>query len=167
MESSTPGRGSVSIAGLLSDRLIRTGLRSTDKGALMRYLVEELCAVKSIPHSGLLLDNILKREQGINTTLDTGLSLPHARVDGLPDTAAILGLPAEPVLDPKFDQSPIRAMLLFFSPNRPEAYAQQLQLLRSIALLFDGNFLDRLLTSATPAEALILIRREEDVRRKI
>jgi len=161
MENSGKGRIGVSVAGLLSERLIRTGLAASGKADLMDALVRELCEVKRLSEPDKLLEQVLKREQGISTTLDTGLSLPHARIDGLPDVAAILGFPTKPISDPKIEDCPIRAMFLFFSPNRPEAYAQQLQLLRSIALLFDEAFLNQLVAAATPFEALELIRRQE------
>lgn len=151
----------ISIAALLSEDLIRTQMAASDKVVMMEDLVQELCAVKAMKDPKGLLEQMLQREKGINTTLDSGLSLPHARIDGLTDIAAILGLLSKPLPDPKWEQSPIRAMFLFFSPNRPEAYSQQLQLLRSIALLFNEAFLDRLLASETPAQALALIRDQE------
>ncbi len=156
-----------SIANLLSKDLIRVRLPQRDKQGLMKYLVQDLCTAKSLADSQQLLDVILKREVGgITTTLDSGLSLPHARIDGLAETTAILGLPSEPIPDPTQSEFPIRAMFLFFSPNRQEVYSQQLLLLRSIAMLFQNNFLDELLRATSPEQVLkLILDRETSIRK--
>src|SRR5437879_7659724 len=68
----------VSIAGLLSKDLIRINLPQREKRGMMEYLTRELCTVKSLADPTSLLGEITKREEGVPTTLDTGLSIPHA-----------------------------------------------------------------------------------------
>lgn len=156
-----PAEGA-SVARLLSKDLIRIHLVYSDKNGLMEYLMRELCAVKALENPRLLREAMLKREsEGIATTLDTGLSLPHARIAGLKEVFAILGLLATPLADPRQADAPIRGMLLFFSPDLPEATSRHLYLLRSIALLFQDVFLDELVKAGSPEQALLLIQQRE------
>jgi PTS system nitrogen regulatory IIA component len=161
------GASDESIASLLNLNLIRIHLPQRDKNALMTQLVNDLCSVKSFANRQNLLHVMVQREkEGVATTLDTGLSLPHARIDGLAEPAAILGVPARPIADPLQPNLPIRAMFLFFTPNQTEAYGRQLRLLRSIAKLFRREFLDRLVGADSSEEILNMIVQQETSLRK-
>lgn len=131
-----------------------------DKAALIDALVARVCAAHGLPDAAALAARVREREQGISTTLDTGLSLPHARVDGLADLAAGLAVAPQGIADAKQGLS-IRAMFLFFSPNKPQAFPLHLQVLRSAALLFSADLITALGRAATPQEALELVRARE------
>lgn len=62
---------------------------------------------------------VLKREEGISTTLDTGLSIPHARLEELGDFTAALAVLPEPLRDQTNSDLSIRVMFLFLSPAKP------------------------------------------------
>ena len=132
-----------------------------DKSQVLEALVRAVCRRAEIPDWGALLARTMEREQGISTTLDTGLSLPHARIDGLDDILAGMAILKTPIPDPKQPDLPIRVVFLFFSPNKTEAFPLHLQLLRGVSSLFQPSLIDRLTAVAGPAEALALVREVE------
>ena len=155
-----PVAKAVSISDLLTEDLILYLPGAKDKNQVIDKLVNKLAKARDLGDPAPLLREVLKREQGISTTLDTGLSLPHARVD-VPDIATILGLIPLGLPDSKQPEMTIRAMFLFVSPSRQEAFTRHLHLLRSVASLFQPAFIEQLLAAGTPAKALELIRKQE------
>jgi len=153
-----PGGG---ISGLLSEDLIVISPPKLGKEKLIELLVRKLCERRSLGKPGPFLDKVLEREQGVSTTLDTGLAVPHARVDGLPSVAAILGLIPQGLPDPKQPDLMIRVMFLFLSPNRQEVFTEHLHLLRGVSTLFQTPFIESILKAPTPAAALEFIRSKE------
>lgn len=149
------------IGRLLREDLIIGVPQGLDKDALIALLVKDLCAKASLGAPEGFLAKVLEREQGISTTLDTGLAVPHARMDGIADIAAILGLLPEGLPDPKDPDLSIRAVFLFFSPNRQEAFTQHLHLLRGVSTLFQPAFIKSILSDPAPAAVLKLIRDKE------
>jgi mannitol/fructose-specific phosphotransferase system IIA component (Ntr-type) len=151
----------VPISSLLTPALIVTEPEGTTKDAFIETLVGRLCEVRSLGEPEAFLKRVLEREQGISTTLDTGLAVPHARMDGLDDIAAALGLAPKGIEDPKQPDFTIRAMFVFFSPNKQEHFTQHLQLLRSVSSLFQADLLDSALKQSEGAEVLKLIAKRE------
>src|SRR5208283_5216764 len=92
----------------------------------------------------LFLAKADERDRGISTTLDTGLSLPHARIDGIDGIMAGLAILKTPVADPNQADLSIRIIFIFFSPNKQEAFPLHLQLLRAVSSLFQPALIDRL-----------------------
>lgn len=151
----------VSIGALLTEELVLVPARFADKNALIEALVCKLATVRSLPDPDELLKKVLEREQGISTTLDTGLSLPHARVPGLAQIAAILAALPQGIPDPKQPDLVIRAVFLFFSPDAPAFLTKHLHLLRGVSALLQPELIASLAAAASPAQALEILRREE------
>jgi nitrogen PTS system EIIA component len=156
----SPVKG-VAISRLLSEELIVSAAPGMDKDRFMDALARKLCAQKNLGDHAPFLSRVLEREQGISTTLDTGLAVPHARMDGLEGIAAVLGLVPQGMPDPKQADLTIRAMFMFFSPNRQDAFTQHLHLLRGVSALFQAGFIDEMLRDPAPASVLALIRSKE------
>lgn len=155
------GAKNVSISRLLDEGLIVPVAPGLSKEQLIEFLVTRLCERRALGDPRPFLDKVLEREQGISTTLDTGLAVPHARMDNLKSIGAVLGLVPDGMPDPKQPDLVIRAMFLFFSPNRQEAFTQHLHLLRGVSALFQPGFIDELLKASSPGEALKLIASRE------
>ena len=151
----------VKVSSLLTQDTILLAPPGMDKNRLLESLVAKLCAVKGYPSSKPFLEKVMEREQGISTTLDTGLSLPHARMDDLPSLSAALAVVAHGIADPKQQELTIRVMFLFFSPNKPEAFPLHLQLLRCVSSLFQPAFIDQLCRATSPAAVMELVRKVE------
>ena len=146
------------ISRLLSDRLILIRPECRTKDELLQALATALASAGSTPDPASILKAVLHREdEGMDTTLDSGLSLPHARIAGLEQPAAALGSVPDGVPDPR-GLAKIRAMLLLLSPDRPEFYKSHLLVLRNVARLFQGSFIDQLVQSSSASQAMDLIR---------
>ena len=155
------GAKGVSVGKLLAEDVVLIDPAASTKDELMDILIQRLCRVKALGDHAAFFQKVVEREQGISTTLDTGLSLPHARIEGIGEIAAILGVVRKGLPDPKQPELSIRAMFLFFSPNKPEMFTRHLHLLRSVSTLFQPAFIDELTAVASASEALDLIRRKE------
>ena len=150
----------VRISSLLSEETIITIEPGKTKDQIRESLVELLGKKRGID-TKTFLAKAMEREKGISTTLDTGLSLPHARMDGLENIIAALAIIPQGIADPQQTDLTIRLMLLFFSPNKQESFALHLQLLRGVSSLFQPALIDELAGSTTSAKALELIRKAE------
>src|SRR3989338_2918904 len=145
----------------LSEQAILIVGSKRGKNELVGLLVNDLCRENGLLSRDVFLAKVLDRERGISTTLDTGLSLPHARMDGLDKIIAAMAIVPGGMRDPQQADLIIRAMFLFFSPNKQEFFPLHLQLLRSVSLLFQPSFIDQVARAAGPAEAFKLIRDQE------
>ncbi|MCX5794186.1 MAG: PTS sugar transporter subunit IIA [Elusimicrobia bacterium] len=153
---------SIAISNILSEDVVIQAPAGVGKDGLIELLVGRLCDRKAIGSPQTLLAKVLEREQGISTTLDTGLSLPHARVDSITEIVAALALVPQGIADPKAGDLTIRLMFLFFSSSRPDILPLHLQLLRGVASLFQPQIIAELAGAPDPAAALAIIRRVEN-----
>jgi PTS system nitrogen regulatory IIA component len=158
---SSPASKGLKIGPLLSEDVILFPSSGTDKAAILKDLVGAVCRKAGLDDPGRFLAKADEREQGISTTLDTGLSLPHARMDGIDGILAGMAVLKTSIPDPKQPDLPIRVIFLFFSPNKQEAFPLHLQLLRAVSSLFQPALIDKLTAAAGPAEALALVRQLE------
>ena len=132
-----------------------------DKAMVLQSLAATVCGKAGIADWTAFLAKVQEREQGISTTLDTGLSLPHARMDGISGILAGMAILKKPIPDPKQADLAIRVMFLFFSPNKQDAFPLHLQLLRGVSSLFQPPLIDQLVSSSLPAPALELLKKLE------
>ena len=146
---------------LLNERAVVFPPASADKAGVLELAVAAACAAHGLGEPAPFLAKVREREEGISTTLDTGLSLPHARVDGITVIAAALALLPHGVVDPKQESVKVRAMFLFFSPNRQESFGRHLQVLRGVSTVFTPPVLDRLVTLDTAGAVLEYLRERQ------
>lgn len=146
------------IGPLLSEDVVLFPAAAQDKASILESLTAAVCRKAGLAGPARFLAKVEEREQGISTTLDTGLSLPHARMDGIDGILAGMAILKTPIPDPKQAELPIRVVFLFFSPDKQESFPVHLQLLRGVSSLFQPSLIDRLTAAAGPAEALALVR---------
>ena len=156
-----PKAKGVKISQILTTDAILIAPAGLGKDGLLETMVKRLCELKGLPDPAAFLAKVQEREQGISTTLDTGLSLPHARMDAVPTIVAAMGIVPKGIPDPKQPDLTIRLMFLFFSPNKQESFPLHLQLLRGVSSLFQPAVIDQLTAAPTAEAALALIRKVE------
>lgn len=144
----------VSVGGLLSARRILVLNENIDKNAVLGRLCAALSADLPQITGNDLLERVLQREQGISTTLDTGLSIPHVRLAEIPDFLAALAVLPEGIADPAQPGISIKVMFLFVSPTDPKFFQKHLQLLSVLAALFQPAFIESLSAAGTPEQIL-------------
>ena len=149
------------ISSLLAPETVLFPVEGQDKNAVLESLVAAVCRRAGTADCGPFVAKVMERESGISTTLDTGLSLPHARMDGIDGIMAGMAILKKPVVDPKQPDLHIRLVFLFFSPNKQEAFPLHLQLLRGVSSLFQPATIDQLTAASSPEAALELVRKLE------
>ena len=149
------------ISTLLGEDVILFPPEGQDKNAILDSLIAAVCRRAGLADCSAFLAKVQERESGISTTLDTGLSLPHARMDSIDGIMAGMAVLKKPVADPKQPELHIRVVFLFFSPNKQEAFPLHLQLLRGVSSLFQPALIDQLTAASGPAAALELVRKLE------
>ena len=120
------------------------------KKELVEKLVHSICGKNPSLDAKEMLTAVLKREEGISTTLESALSIPHARVEDLDTFLGALAVMPKPIED---DYGlPIKVMFLFFSPAGQPYFAQHLKLLARLAEKFTPEFVQELTTCTTQQE---------------
>jgi PTS system nitrogen regulatory IIA component len=155
------GAKGLKIGPLLSADVVQFPAAGLDKNAVLDQLVRAVCLKARLSDPAPFLAKTLEREQGISTTLDTGLSLPHARMDGIDTILAGMAVLKTPIPDPKQSDLLIRVVFLFFSPNKQESFPVHLQLLRGVSSLFQPALIDQLTAASGPAAAIELVQNVE------
>ena len=82
----------VLLAKLLDEGLIAYLETASSKNEAITALLAKLCQGRNLGQPDRFLAKVMEREAGPTTTLDTGLAIPHSRIDGLGEVVAILGL---------------------------------------------------------------------------
>ena len=132
----------------LGDCLTESSILRLDPGSPPEQVFRDLIATLRLPNPGQALQMVLEREKSGGTDIGSGVSMPHARLPGLPTIKAALGLSPE---------GPTRVWVLFLGPaEKPELI---LEFLANLAAFFrvEGN-VQALLDRETPAEILEFIR---------
>lgn len=152
MNKTVHAKPSISPVRLLSlPRIIvaEPGMTKTD---LITRLLQTVCREVPALDCNDIVSQMLKREQGVSTTLDTGLSIPHVRLEEADTFYAALAVAPHAVKDPQ-SHLPIKAMFLFLSPAKPEFFQAHLQLLAGLAHTFTAEFINEL-TALPTAQAV-------------
>lgn len=132
---------SIQLLHLLQDRIFIC-TKISNKQTLLKQLVWAVCQSEPLLSVRPILAQILAREKQISTTLDTGLALPHIRVEGLERVVAALAI--LPCLLVEGKGRGVKAVFLFLSPARSEFFQIHLQVLALLAKTFTPAFLQRL-----------------------
>jgi PTS system fructose-specific IIC component len=128
-------------------------------------LVEGLVASARLPEAlaRIAVARIHEREAMANTAMvDIGVSIPHARLDGVTGVVAAMAVSPHAVYHVAHGL-PISVVALVLSS--PSLSGEHLNFLSSLSLLLQsGRIRERLRNAATPDEVLRLIRANEQAR---
>jgi len=128
-------------------------------------LVDLLAASARLPRQLVrtAVARIHEREAAASTAMvDIGVSIPHARLDGISEVIAAIAVSPQAVYQVG-DGLPISIVALVLSP--PSLSGEHLNFLSSLSLLLQsGRLRERLRNAATPDEVVRLIRVNEPAR---
>lgn len=132
--------------------IIRENITKKD---IVAKLVKSICMQVPSLKEEEVISSVLKREHGISTTLDSGLSIPHARINNIDTFHAAMAVLPNGIKDDYGLEA--KVLFLFLSPAAPNYFSAHLKLLAALAEKFNSSFIQDLLN--TP--------KEEDIFKKI
>lgn len=101
------------LASFLNPQEIVIESRILSKEQVYRELVERICRHNQLPVCGQpLLDLILKRDEETSTAFNTGIAIPHIRMDGFQDTVVAMALLQNPIV---IDGNKVRWVVLIIT----------------------------------------------------
>ena len=127
----------------------------TTKAGIVAKLVKSICAELPYLKEEEIISSVLKREQGISTTLDTGLSIPHARIADIDAFHAAVAVVPGGIKDDYGLEA--KVLFLFLSPAGQAYFPAHLKLLAALAEKFNSSFIQDLISTS----------KEEDILQKI
>ncbi len=147
---------------MLNDDLVLLGFAARDKweaiDALVGRLVEKGRLKPELRKAAV--DALVAREKMASTAVDYGIALPHAKIDGIGETLAVLAVSKAGVPFLAADGKPSTILVLLLIPL--QAQAQHVKTLSNIARLLGFEEVRTGLTNAkSEREALEVIRTEE------
>jgi Kef-type K+ transport system membrane component KefB len=108
-------------------------LRATDRRAAIRELVQVGCRDRGLD-PGLVDSMVWAREEVAGTSLEHGVAIPHARIEGLEQPMVVVGVSQEGIDWDSSDGEPTVVVVLLVTPR--EDNEVQLSLLADIARTF-------------------------------
>lgn len=135
----------------LSSQHITLIKNPTTKQEVVSALVENVCTGTNL-NKEEVFKAIIKREQGISTTLNTGLSIPHARLEGLDSFKAVVAVIPDGLKDDFGLQ--IKVVFLFLSPSGEQFFPEHLKLLAKLAETFTPAFIEDLCKLTKPEDII-------------
>lgn len=149
----------------INDYLIKDsiflGVKGKDKKTVLASILDHLIAKNKIKKQKKkeILKMLIQREEMGSTAIGGHISLPHARIDSIPDIRVCLAISHDGVDFDSLDQEPVYIIALLLS-NSKEA-GLHLKMLAFIArLLRDKPFVQRLRLSKSEKEILELINKQ-------
>ncbi|GEM_PF-2267693 len=132
---------------LVSDYLSSKHIHFFETACSQGFVLNELVGMLSFDNPVLISNAILEREQNASTVVTSEIAFPHARISGLGEIRAALGIcPAG--ISTNSGRDPIRLFFLFVSPV--EDTRNHLRFLASTSSLFlKENFIDALMELKT------------------
>ena len=149
------------ITDFLDRRAIKIGITATDKGEILKELVDVLAEVKDIGDRKAIVKALLERESLGSTGIGQGIAIPHGKTDRVKELVAVLGVSRKGV---NFDALDGELVYIFFLLAAPKDTAgPHLKALAQISrLLRDSYFCELIKRCQTPDELFDLIKREEE-----
>lgn len=126
-----------------------------DRAALVSFLASKVHPrVSGTITEKALVERLMEVEK-LNNVLETGLYIPHAKMEDLSGFYAVMAVLPGGMKDPA-SAVQVRAALLLLSPGRQAFFQQHLNLLAAMARTFQPQFIDRLCALSTGAAAAAL-----------
>ncbi|MDR0502757.1 MAG: cation:proton antiporter [Treponema sp.] len=147
------------ILALLDPECFAIELLGATKEEIITELVDILAVADILLDRDMVLADVLEREQTMSTGMNNGIALPHAKTDGIAYTAVAVGIKKEGAYFESMDGKPSRLFILVVSPKKSIG-SMHVQFLAAVgAILRDEAVLEAVINSATPHDAVELMRK--------
>ena len=135
---------------------ISTELQATTKDGVIENLVDLLVASGKIKDRVEALRAVLDREKKMSTGMQSGIAIPHGKIDSVDELVAAFGIKHAGVDFDSLDGLPARIFVMTLSPSNRTG--PHIQFLAEISRqLNDPTVRDRLLQAASAEEILNIL----------
>jgi PTS system nitrogen regulatory IIA component len=131
---------------------VTTTLVASDKAGALRALAEmfpglDVASVHRV---------FAEREALASTGVGSGVAIPHARISGIPEIQAALGICPDGVAFDAIDGRPVHIFVAILAPEQQSS--RHLKVLARVSrVLRDPSTRERLIAAATPADAIEIV----------
>ncbi len=142
---------------LVSPECVIPQLQAIETEAVISEMIGHLIDLNRIAPEDreYLTQLVMERETQIGTGVGSGVAIPHARIQGLPEVMAVFGRSVEGIDFQSPDNSPAHCICLLLVPE--EQASQHLQTLSELAKVFSQCARREQLLSADTAEEVVQI----------
>ena len=145
----------------LNEQCVFIELKPADKQALLNMLAEEVVRCHPGVDRDQLISRLLEREKAGSTGIGRGVAVPHATIEGLPETLCMIARLPGGIDFGAIDQKPVRLVFLLVSP--PGEIGLHVRLLARIArLLKRGELLSAVEGDVSARQVCALVQREDE-----
>jgi fructose-specific phosphotransferase system IIA component len=149
------GTVSLDAVNMIHANCIALDLKSETKEAIIEELVRHLAYKGKLDDFDVVLRDVLQRENIMSTGMEHGIAIPHAKTDGVRETAVAVGIKKSGVDFGSVDGEKTRIVILIVSPFKK--HNRHLQFLSAISLIFkDKDTIEQVINAESP-EAIIEI----------
>jgi fructose-specific phosphotransferase system IIA component len=155
--STTEGAVPVDVLDTLQDNCVILDLKGETKEEIIRELVQLLAYKGRLEDFNLVLRDVLQRENIMSTGMERGLAIPHAKTEGVKETAIALGIKRTGADFGSVDGEKTRLVILIVSPLKK--HDRHIQFLSAITAIFtDRSITERIINAASAEEVVHLMK---------
>jgi PTS system nitrogen regulatory IIA component len=151
------------LSSLLSKDLITVNLRAQTKKEAFEELVELVCDQNKKLDREKVLNSVLEREKQQSTYLGKGLSMPHARIEGLNDFMLVCGQSQSGIMYPETKDKVHHIVLILSCKTKINML---LQTMGAFATFFSDDALSLKLKNASSPDEFIRVIDESNIKVK-
>jgi mannitol/fructose-specific phosphotransferase system IIA component (Ntr-type) len=142
---------------------ISISLKGGTKKEVITELVDILAAKGKLLDRDMVLKDVLEREEIMNTGMDHGIALPHAKTDGVEEMAVAVGIKKEGIDFGALDGEKSRLFILMISPKR--STAPYLEFLAAVSAVLHDKSTREAVINAHSTELAAKLLRAGDLKR--
>ncbi|MBN2657625.1 MAG: cation:proton antiporter [Spirochaetales bacterium] len=116
-EDAADFKTTLNIAKYLRKDLITLDLKSREKNAVIKELVDLVADAGAIENREMVLEAVLEREASMSTGFENGIAIPHAKCDASDNIVMAVGIDREGIDFDSLDKKPTRLFFLIISPK--------------------------------------------------
>jgi fructose-specific phosphotransferase system IIA component len=141
---------------LIQTNCIVTDLKGETKEEIIAELVQLLAYKGKLYDYDLVLHDVLQREHIVSTGMERGLAIPHAKTEGVKETAVAIGVKKSGADFGSVDGEKTHIVILVVSPQKK--HDRHLQFLSAINTIFRGkDIVGKVINAETPAEIMEML----------
>lgn len=148
------------ITNFLDQKSILIPLKSKDKKAIIRELIEILALNQKVKDKEEAFKSVMEREKLGSTGVGANIAIPHGRTNAVDKLVGALGISPEGVDFESLDGDPVYFVFLILSPL--EATGDYLRAISRVSRFFKDRFFREALRNVTSAEEAMKIIKQED-----